>query len=106
RADELYARAETLMNSPNPDDYDKARNGPVKDYLKYFGDQKDERTAQVQRWADDFDAAARFRGLRKRMKLEFMGPQDELETTAREAARQEDAGDFLNARKSWESLEK
>lgn len=56
-AEKLYKQAEKLMASDSEDAHDKARNGPIKDYLRLYGTNSDEMTTKVQQWADDFDVA-------------------------------------------------
>jgi serine/threonine-protein kinase len=104
-ADDLYARAEKMMQSANFDDHEKARKDPINDYLKYYGARADKQTEQVQKWADDVDAAQRDRRLRSWMKRGWE-PESDAEKLAWAAARREDEGDFPAAVREWQALAK
>jgi serine/threonine-protein kinase len=58
-AEKLHAQAKKLMTSDREDDWDRGRDGPVKDFLARFGQANDEKTkklaAEVQQWADAYD---------------------------------------------------
>jgi len=99
----LYRRANQLMSSNNPDYWKKAREEPIKQYLKYYGDRHDEQTAQVHGWADKVDVATLEQQLHNRMKMS-MTPEGDAESGAQAAVRREDAGDFEGALARWHAL--
>ena len=107
-AESLYEQAERLMKSEKTERHDKAREGPIAEYLKRFGDLDNERTRQVQLWADDYDAAeyekkldrhTRFKKGQSRLDVE---PRTPAEKAAFEAADAETAGDRVEATKLWQ----
>jgi serine/threonine-protein kinase len=108
-ASRLYAEAEKLANSRNPDDVLRARSasGPIKQYLRYYGDRDDEQTARVRKWAEDVevnDRSERLQALlesRKGTRLIKIEPDDELERLALGAAWAQDEGELARARELW-----
>jgi serine/threonine-protein kinase len=110
-AEKLFQRAERLMASSDPDDWTAAREGPIRDYLRRFGERDDEMTRQVRTWADKVDIGERElkldRMVRTRKGTLLVGkvePQSGAEKLALEAALAEDAGDVADARKNWLEL--
>jgi serine/threonine-protein kinase len=103
--EQLYKRAEKLMAANNADDADKARDGPIKDYLHYYPDRADEQAVQMHDWADEIDAARKERQLRNRLRV-GMSAEGEQEGTARLALRAEESGDLAAARDHWQALAK
>jgi serine/threonine-protein kinase len=99
----LYQQAERLMASTEQEDWDRAREGPIKEYLRHYGRRKDERTAQVKAWADQVDLRLRERQLANRMRQK-LSPQDDRERAAQAAAGLEEKGDLDAARKEWQGL--
>ena len=89
-------------------DYDKqqvARDGPVKDYFKYYGSTNDGHLGQMQEWADVADLALKERQLRNRMRRS-LDPNNELEAKTVDAIKYENSGSFDEARRIWTDLEK
>jgi serine/threonine-protein kinase len=101
--EKLYQQAEAAMASGDPDAIARARSGPIEKYLKRYGEMHDERTAQVQQWADEIDEGLREQQLRNRMKVNMAADSD-AETKARTAVREEDAGRWSPARERWDAL--
>jgi serine/threonine-protein kinase len=104
-AESLYAQAERLMRSDNPEDWDKAidRDGPIPEYMRHYGRNEDERTRQVRDWSNMARAALKERQLANRMRT-GMDPQDDAERAAQNGVRYESSGNLVAARKSWEAL--
>jgi serine/threonine-protein kinase len=99
----LFANAQALMQSGDLDKQTRARNGPIKDYLRHYHDRDDSESRQIVAWADQYDQGLRERQLRKRMQLGFQ-PDDELEAKAFAAVRREEAGELAEARDRWQAL--
>jgi hypothetical protein len=104
-AESLYADAERLMNSDDPDDWDKAieRNGPIQEYLRHYGRLEDTRTAQIREWSTIARSALKERQLANRVRHGF-DPEDDAERAAQNGVRYESSGDLASARKSWDAL--
>jgi serine/threonine-protein kinase len=104
-AESLYADAERLMKSDNPDDWDKAidRDGPIPDYMRRYGRNDDERTRQILAWSNTAHAALKERQLANRMRT-GLDPQNDAEQAAQNGVRYENSGNLVAARKSWEAL--
>jgi hypothetical protein len=104
-AESLYAQAEHLMKSDDPDDWDKAisRDGPIPEYLRHYGRNEDVLTRQIRDWSNAARAALKERQLANRIRLE-MDPQDDAERAAQNGVRHEKNGDLAAAQKSWEAL--
>jgi serine/threonine-protein kinase len=100
----LFAQAQVLMQSADPEKQDRARNGPIKNYLRHYRERDDSETQQMVAWADEYDQALREKQLRKRMQMGFQ-PDDEMESKAFAAVRQEEAGELAGARERWKVLE-
>jgi serine/threonine-protein kinase len=100
----LYKKAEELMTSENPEDWELAidRNGPVVEYLRRYGRLDTPQTAQVWQWSDQANVSLKERQLANRMKMGMReGPS---ETKAQAAIRYEEEGDLDATRKRWEAL--
>jgi serine/threonine-protein kinase len=96
----LFAEAERAMASTNPDDWDRARQGPLRQYLQQFGGRDDERTRQASAWADRADVHRLERQLTARAKLSLR-PSDDGERAGREALQAEEAGNLTTAAEQW-----
>jgi serine/threonine-protein kinase len=110
--DKLYTRAEELMNSDNPDHWDRAREGPIKEYLRRYGHLQTHDTEQIQQWADDYDMAryekliARYIRYEKRKQGFPVVAQTDSEAKAFKAGLAEAEGDAETAIALWkETLE-
>jgi serine/threonine-protein kinase len=99
----LYLRAEKLMASTDPDDWDRARDGPIMEYLSRYARRNDEQAAKIREWAAEYDVRMRARQLANRMKMNLQ-PQDDAERAAQAAVRHEEAGDLAAAQKSWATV--
>jgi predicted Ser/Thr protein kinase len=107
-AEALYAQAERLMKSDKPERRDKAREGPIEEYLRTYGDLDNEQTRQMRLWADDYDAAeyekkldrhARFKKGQSRLDVVPATPAEEA---AFKAADAEGVGDRVEATRLWQ----
>jgi serine/threonine-protein kinase len=103
KAEDLFNHARSYMTSADPNDWDKARQGPIADYLKHYGNRADSQTEQMRTWADQADVHWRERQLQNRMRL-GVKPENEAESTAHNAVRAEEAGELSSAMARWESL--
>jgi serine/threonine-protein kinase len=103
--DKLYQEAQKLMASKDPNDWDKARDGPIKAYLDQKKGAADPQTKQVQDWADRVDLQLRERQLHKRFRNGIPAEGD-AEPEAMNALRAEDNGDLDSALRRWRSLRK
>jgi serine/threonine-protein kinase len=103
----LYAQAERLMQSEKPERRSQARDGPIKDYLRWYGDLDPKQTGQMQLWADDVDAADDEQKLDRYIAREKSGkgfpikPRDDAQAAAFKAALAETEGDRPAATESW-----
>jgi serine/threonine-protein kinase len=108
--EKLYKQAERLWNSGKEENRDRAREGPIKEYLSRYGQLDDERTRQVRRWAEDYDVAGKEKLLARHLKRERtgLGLKVEAQTSADEkalkAASAEDDGDLKRALALWQEL--
>lgn len=104
-ADGLYVQAEKLMTSGSAEDGRTARDGPIQQYLKYYGSTQNEHTAQIHRWADQVDLQMREAQLRNRKKVGLTASTtDPNEKTAAGALDDEQKGNLASAFKRWNEL--
>jgi serine/threonine-protein kinase len=109
-ADTLYAQAEGLMKSAQPEDHDRALEGPIADYLAHYKDRPGPQTDQVRRWADQVEAEhsddklQRFLRKHRQGKDSQFPPQSDTEKKAFEAAADEDDGKMDEARRDWQEV--
>jgi eukaryotic-like serine/threonine-protein kinase len=110
RPDKLYAEAEKLMAEGTPESYDKARTGPIQQYLSNYGDRKGPQLDQIKAWADFVDvyqSEALLRNYLGKKKRNITLPsKNATEAEAFRAADAEEAGDLKAARAIWENLRK
>ncbi len=105
--EKLYKEAERLMASSKPENHDRAREGPIKEYLRRYGSRPGEQTEQIHKWADDYDMAhyerllARYVHHEKTKKGLAVDAQNKGEEIAFKAALAEDNGDADKAREDW-----
>jgi hypothetical protein len=91
------------MQSGDLDKQMRARSGPIKEFLKHYGERDDGEAQQIRDWADQTDLALRERQLRTRMKMGLQ-PDDDVERKAFAAVKQEEFGDLAEARDRWQAL--
>jgi eukaryotic-like serine/threonine-protein kinase len=112
-ADSLHHQAEKLMKSENPDDHQEANatNGPLAQYLKYYGKRDDDQTKQVRGWVAQAgrEYSEKILDLLVRShtgKKTFMkrNPETEAEKLALSGALAEEEGDHETAREAWQGV--
>jgi hypothetical protein len=101
----LFAEAQRLMDTKSPEDAERARNGPIRDYLYYYGDRTDAQSKQMQDWGDRYDIALREQQLDNRYRLK-LPPEGKAESQARRALRGEEVGDWGAANEHWKEAAK
>jgi serine/threonine protein kinase len=99
----LFEQVLTAMESPEPDARLKARNGPIKQFLRYYASSRTPQAEQVQHWADEIDIFQRERTLANRERANML-PESPAEAAARDALRFELKPDFAQAKKSWSDV--
>jgi serine/threonine-protein kinase len=105
--EKLVQQAEALMK--NPEQWDKARDGPIKDYLAYYAGRAElqDQTEKMRQWANQVDVHECDQKLTRMLQLERKNfnpnvhEDDEGESLGFKAAKAEDAGDLTGARKYW-----
>jgi serine/threonine-protein kinase len=102
-ADKLYAQAKTLMESSNPEDWERARSGPIQDFLDHYPARDDQQARQVRIWADQEDVRLREQQLYNRRSRPT---EDPAERMARKALDREEVGDLDETRKNWQEVRK
>jgi eukaryotic-like serine/threonine-protein kinase len=102
-ADKLFAKAQRLMASSDPDERRLAREDPIEKYLLYYPTRDDDQAKQIHSWADEVDLDQRERQLRNRMRMK-MSPDGEAETVAQGATHLEETGDLQAAADRWGKL--
>jgi hypothetical protein len=109
--DRLYQRAERLMTSGNPDDKEKAREGPIKEYLKLYDRVPGEKTEQVRQWAEEVDVARLEKLLERHLNWVRRDRQglavearSESQEKALKAAEAEDEGNSERALRLWREV--
>jgi serine/threonine-protein kinase len=115
-AEKLHAQAQRLMTSAKEEDWDKGREGPVRDFLARFGEANDEKTKkmadEVRQWADAYDIR-RYEQLMGRYVRHETGQskglaveaQSGMEKKTFDAALAEYEGDREKAAKLWQQVE-
>jgi predicted Ser/Thr protein kinase len=104
-AEKLFAQAQQLMEANNPKLIEQARNGPIKDYLEYYGDRTDGQAKQLRAWADRYDVAQREQQLETRSRWKIP-PEGDAETQARQALHCEEGGDWSGVTEHWDQVVK
>jgi eukaryotic-like serine/threonine-protein kinase len=111
-ADKLYAQAEKLVQSSNPEDHKAALKGPLREYLRRYGNRDDAQAKKVRQWAADLEANEKselLTGLVKSHKGERavkIEPETDAERQALDAALTQEGGDLVAAREKWQKLDK
>lgn len=111
-AGKLYEQARKLMESNNPEDWDRAVavDGPIGKYLTAYAGRPGPETQQIRDWSDkvdlyhcDYQVANYLRKRRKNIKIE---PNTDAERDVFKAAVTEDGGDLARAVEQWAEVEK
>jgi len=105
----LYAEARTLMESKNPEDWDRASKGPIKTYLANYASRPGEQTAQMRQWLVDIDVYANeqllMRYLSKKKAAIKFDHQSDAEKWGFKGIDAEEDGDLKEARKDWTEMQ-
>jgi serine/threonine-protein kinase len=101
----LYAQAKALMNTPDLARWREARDGPVRTYLRYYGNSQDEHLQKMQKWADEVDLRDTEQAMYTRWRKGFDNGEPGY-ATAFKALDNQGQGQLAEARKEWESLKK
>jgi hypothetical protein len=102
----LFAQAEKLMTSQDPDDWDRAIDshyGPIPEYFRRYDRIDNDQTARMREWSNLAHVALKERQLANHMRLGWQ-PQDDAERAAQNGVRNEETGNLPAAHKSWDAL--
>src|SRR5262249_16538694 len=109
-ADRLYRSIEKLMTSGDPRDREMAADGPIRDYLRRFGREDDERTRRGREGGAEGGvelAEKELEALKKRGRVIDVAKMDaltEAERQALKASQAEDEGDLAEAGRRWQEV--
>lgn len=107
-AEALFAQAEKLMKSAEPDDHDAALDGPLKLYRRHYASQTGDLAKQMRAWTEqaDMEQADRLlqNYLRKLQKKITIEAQTKDEEKGFKAAHLEETGDLDAASQAWKEL--
>ncbi len=106
----LYARAEKLMASKDPEDWEKALRGPIALYLKNYRTHPGPQTEQIKAWESkievDRNERLLMKYLRKKTSAIKVQAQNDAETLAFKGVDAEEEGDLEKAKDIWTKLKK
>jgi serine/threonine-protein kinase len=107
-ARKLYEQAEKLMKSRDPEDWEKARNGPIKAFLNHHANRPE--AQQVRGWLDKIEDNDNEKLLHNYVQKK-KGPikvqsQSDAERDAFAAFDAEEDGDLKKAKELWEAMAK
>jgi hypothetical protein len=105
-AEALFAQAEKLMTSQDPDDWDRAidsRYGPIPEYFRRYGRIDNDQTARMREWSNLAHVALKERQLANHVRLGWQ-PQDDADRAAQNGLRNEETGNLPAAQKSWDTV--
>jgi len=109
-AETMYAEAEKLMKSEDPDQWQKAVDGPIKDYLRTYGTRPGKETEQVRAWQRSMDVYTcellLQNYLKKKKKGIDLNAQNDAEKAAFAATDDEASGDLDKAGEKWAAVKK
>ena len=103
-AEELYSQAKAMLDTDDMAKWKEAREGPIKDYLSYYGNRDDEQTKKVKGWADQVDAQLYEHWLVDRLNRDWRVGVDADEETFRQGVKDENEGKLASARGLWNKL--
>jgi hypothetical protein len=110
-AEKLYAQAKEGMDSSNPEEHEKALEGPIKQYLARYSERQGEQTDQIKTWArkvgveqceatiDGFLAKSE-----KKRSIVTDSAEDKTLATVYKALKDEWDGNLEEATKKWEAI--
>src|SRR5262249_9219673 len=100
---QLFQQAQAWMITTNPEDWEKAREGPIQKFLDHYADRTDDQANQMRAWADHVDLHVRERQLQTRMRHNLT-PEGEAEAAAQNAVRAEEVGELGLATERWQEV--
>ncbi len=100
----LYHQAERLMASQDPEDWNRARSGPISAYLNRTGLPENDETRKMREWANRVDMREKENLLSRMVRNKNVKPQNDMEATALEAVRAEEVGDLGSAAHNWREV--
>jgi serine/threonine-protein kinase len=109
--EKLYKQAERLMASSKPESHERAREGPIREYLRLYSNRAHAQSEQMRKWADDYDVdryeklLARHINHKRYQKGLAVDAQDDGEKAAFAAAWAEFQGETDKARTLWKQAE-
>jgi serine/threonine-protein kinase len=102
-AQSLYEKAKTLMESSDRDNWLAARDGPIRDFARYYPVLQTAESEKMHAWSDQIDLDQTERQLRNRMRMK-MTADDAPERLAQSATRNEQAGELPLAADAWAKM--
>jgi serine/threonine-protein kinase len=102
-AQSLFEKAKTLMQSSDRDNWLAAREGPIRDFRKYYPRLQTSESEKIDAWSDQVDLDQTERQLRNRMRMK-MTADDAPERLAQSATRSEQAGELSLAVEAWQKM--
>jgi serine/threonine-protein kinase len=102
-AQSLFAKAEALMETSDRDNWLAARDGPIRDFRRYYPELRTPQSEKIQAWSDQIDLDQTERQLRNRMRMK-MTADDAPERLAQSATRSEQAGELSLATDAWKKM--
>src|SRR5262249_45140626 len=99
-AQSLYEKTRTLMESSDRENWLAARDGPIRDFVRYYPQLQSPESETIRAWAEAIDLDQTERQLRNRMRMK-MTAEDNAERLAQSATRSEQAGELSLAADAW-----
>lgn len=108
--DKLYAEAEKLVKSKDPNNWEKALDGPIKLYHDNYANRPGPQTEQIETWEKEIRVKQNESKLlsylsKKNSPIAFQA-QNDAEKAAFKGIDAEEEGDLKRAREIWESMVK
>lgn len=109
-AEKLYLQAQKLMQSSDPEDWDKALKGPIKSYQAHYANLPGAQTQQMRDWVVAIEIAQNERLLRNYIQKK-KGPlkvqyQSDAEKEGFAAIDAEEEGDLKKTKELWQAMVK
>jgi serine/threonine-protein kinase len=102
-AQKLYEKAKTLMESSDRENWLAARDGPIRDFGRYYPGLQTSESDKIHAWSDQIDLDQTERQLHNRMRMK-MTADDAPERLAQSATRNEQAGELSLAVDAWSRM--
>jgi eukaryotic-like serine/threonine-protein kinase len=98
----LYDQSLKIMTTGDWDAKLRARrDGPISQFLRYYGKSETPEADQVHEWADEIDILQREKALEKKNPFK---QDNEAEVAAKKALAEEDSADFDKAKETWQEV--